>query len=48
MILYIICVNVFLGDIMYKHININLMFDEMINDVEYIKRKIIIYKKNNR
>ena len=27
---------------MYKHMNINLLFEEMINDVEYIKRRMIL------
>ncbi len=32
---------------MYKHININLMFDDMISDIEYAKRKLFLNKKNN-
>lgn len=27
---------------MYKHMNINLLFEEMINDVEYIKRRMVL------
>lgn len=33
----------------YKHMNINLLFDEMIEDVNYLKNKtIFINKKNNQ
>ena len=28
----------------YKHMNINLLFDEMIEYVEYLKRKSILFK----
>lgn len=42
---YKISANVILGDIMYyKHMNINLLFDEMIEDVEFIKRKVMLSK----
>jgi hypothetical protein len=33
---------------LYNHININLLFDEMIDEVSYIKKATFIeYKKNN-
>jgi hypothetical protein len=33
----------------YKHMNINLLYSEMIEDLEYIKRKAVFLKqKNNR
>ena len=33
----------------YKHTNINLLFNEMLEDLDYIRKKAIyVYKKNNR
>lgn len=31
-----------------KHINIYSLFDEMIDDVEYLKKSTILLKKNNQ
>ncbi len=32
----------------YKHMNINLLFDEMLEDVNYLKKSAVFIKKNTK